>query len=37
VTPTSSVDAVQLRLTCGPTGALAVRLLGAVGGVVSAA
>ena len=37
VTPTSSVDAVQLRLIWPPLVAVAVRLLGAVGACVSAA
>src|SRR5437773_435849 len=36
VTPTSSVDAVQLRLIWLPLTAVAVRLLGAVGACVSA-
>jgi hypothetical protein len=37
VTPTLSVEADQLRLTCALEAAVAVRLPGALGGVVSGA
>ena len=37
VTPTLSVEAVQERLTCVAEAAVAVKFVGAVGGVVSGA
>ena len=36
MTPTASVDAVQERLICEEENAVAVRLIGVVGAVVSA-